>query len=187
MTFRSNGINSGSVAMTFKFRLKHLLLLTVFASPVVDAEAYMGLATSLITIGTDTGSTRPVLADLSFGYAMDVHKLELVVMSSISDDNLNQLVTDIPFASSLLYRFTATPRSSLHLDLILGYSQVEIEYAYVQVPASREKFRGVSYGVGLEEALKSIPQLKFKLDFIQLYRGDQLRINSFNAGFRYEF
>lgn len=173
--------------MAFKFRLKPLLLLTVFAAPVVDAGAYMGAATSLINIRADNGSTSPLLADISLGYAMDVHKLELVVMSSISDDNLNQLVTDIPLAGSLLYRFTATPRSLLHLDLILGYSQVAIESSYVQVPASTETFRGVSFGVGLEEALKSIPQLKFKVDFIQLYRGDQLKINSFNVGFRYEF
>lgn len=173
--------------MAFKFRLKPLLWLILFGSPVVDAGAYMGLATSLVNIRTDTGSTRPVLADLSLGYAMDVHKLELVLMSSISDDNLNQLVTDIPVASSLLYRFTATPRNSLHLDLILGYSRVEIETSYVQLPASTETFSGISYGIGLEEALKSMPQLKFKVDFIRLYRGDQLKINSFNVGFRYEF
>ncbi len=173
--------------MAFKFRLKHVLLLMVFAAPVVDAGAYMGLTTSLVSIRTDAGSTSPVLADISVGYAMDVHKVELVFMTSVSDDNLNQLVTDIPLASSLLYRFTATPRNTLHLDLILGYSRVEIESTYVQMPASTEAFSGVSYGIGLEEALKSIPQLKFKVDFIQLYRGDQLKINSFNVGFRYAF
>ncbi len=169
------------------FKLKILLLLMVLSSSVASAAAYMGLATSLVNIKTDNGSTRPVLADISLGYAMDVHKLELVLMSSVSDDNLNQLVTDVPFAGSLLYRFTTTPRSLLHLDLIIGYSQVEIESSYIQVPTVTEKFSGISYGIGLEEALKSIPQLKFKIDFIQLYRGDQLTVNSFNAGFRYEF
>ena len=173
--------------MMMKFELKHLLFMTVFGCSLVQAGAYMGLATSLINIRTDDGSTSPILADISLGYALDVHKLELVVMSGVRDDNLNQLVTDVPAAGSILYRFTTTPRSTLHLDLILGYSQVEVEYSYVQRPSSTEKFSGVSYGIGLEEALKSIPQLKFKLDFIQLYRGDQLKINSFNLGFRYEF
>ncbi|MEN8133800.1 MAG: hypothetical protein ABFS45_27315, partial [Pseudomonadota bacterium] len=162
--------------MTVEFRLKHLLLLTVFCSPIVDAGAYMGLATSLMDIRADTGSTSPVTANISLGYEMDAHKFELAVKSSIKDDNLNQLVTDIPIASSLLYRFTANPRDSLHLDLILGYSLINIETSYVNVPGFTETFRGVSFGVGLEEALKSIPQLKFKLDFIQLYRGDQLKI-----------
>jgi hypothetical protein len=173
--------------MMVEFRLKHLLLLTVFYSPTGYAGAYMGLATSLMDIRADTGSTSPVMADISLGYEMEAHKFELVVMSSIKDDNLNQLVTDIPVASSLLYRFTANPRNSLHLDLILGYSQVEIEASYVNVPGFSETFRGLSFGIGLEEALKSIPQLKFKMDFIRLYSGDQLIINSYNVGFRYEF
>jgi len=174
--------------MTFKFRFKYLLLLMAFSGSAANAGAYyMGLATSLVKIKTDAGSTGPVLADISFGYAMGVHKFELVLRSGIRDDKLNQLVTNVPAANSILYRFTATPRDSLHLDLVLGYSQTEVEYSYLQAPGSTERFSGVSYGVGLEEALKSIPQLKFKLDFIQLYRGDQLKINLFNAGFRYEF
>lgn len=147
----------------------------------------MGLATSLMDIKTDTGSTSPIVADLSLGYTIDAHKFELVVMSGIKDDNLNQLFTDIPIASSLLYRYTVKLKNTLHLDLILGYSQVDIETSYVDVPGFTESFRGVSFGVGFEEALKSIPQLKFKIDFIQLYRGDQLKINSYNVGFRYVF
>lgn len=173
--------------MTAEFRLQHLLLLTVFCSPVASSDAYMGLATSLIQIKADTGSTSPVMVDISAGYAMDAHKFELVLMSSIKDDNLNQLVTDIPVASSLLYRYTANPNNSLHLDLILGYSQVDIEASYVGVPGFTETYRGISFGFGLEESLKSLPQLKFKADFIQLYRGDNLKINSFNLGFRYAF
>ncbi len=176
-----------SHTIVFRLRWKHLLLLTVLGASTVDAGTYLGVAASQVNIRTDNGSTSPILADVSLGYAMDVHKLELVVMSGVSDDNLNQLVTDVPVASSLLYRFTATPSSTLHLDLILGYSRVEVESSYAGAPASSETFSGVSFGVGLEEALISIPQLKFKLGFIQLYRGDQLRINSSNIGFRYEF
>ena len=170
-----------------KFRLKHLLFLTVLGSPIVDAGTYMGLGASFINIKSDTGSTSPITADISLGYAMDVHKLELVVLSGIRDDSLNQLVTDIPIASSILYRLTANPRNSLHIELILGYSQVEIESSYVDVPKFTETFSGVSWGAGLEEALESIPQLKLRADFIQLYRGDRLKINSFNVGIRYEF
>lgn len=187
MTYSMTLLLMAPTMMALKFRLKFLLILIIFGSSAAAAGTYMGLSTSLIKIKTNDGTTNPVLADISLGYAKDEHKLELVLMSSISDDNLNQLVTDIPFASSLLYRFTATPRSTLHLDLILGYSQVGIEYSYIQLPTSSEKFSGISYGFGLEEALESIPQLKFRVDFIQLYRGDQLRINSFNAGARYEF
>jgi hypothetical protein len=176
--------------MTVELKLKHVLFLTfltVLFPPIGYAGTYMGLAVSPMNIRTDTGSTSPLMANISLGYAKDAHKLELAIMSSIKDDNLNQLVTDITFASSLLYRYAVKLKNTLHLNLILGYSQLDIESSYVNVPAFTETFQGVSFGAGLEEALKSIPQLKFKIDFIQLYRGDQLTVNSFNVGFRYEF
>jgi hypothetical protein len=173
--------------MKIEFRLKHLLFITVFFSSIVNAGTYMGLAASLMNINADTGSTSPVTADISLGYAMDAHKLELVVMSGIKDDNINQLVTDIPIAGSLLYRYSVKLKNTLRLDLILGYSQVDIEASYVGIPSFTESYRGASFGIGLEEALKSIPQLKFRLEYIQLYRGDQLKINAFNIGYRYEF
>jgi opacity protein-like surface antigen len=174
--------------MIIKNKLNYLFLLLLVSAPsVVAAGVYAGLATSFLNIKTNAGSTTPMTADISLGYSHEVHHIELVVMSGIKDDNLNQLVTDVPVATSLLYRFTANPRNSLHINLILGYSQVEIESSYVDVPKFSETFSGVSWGVGLEEALESIPQLIVKADFIQLYRGDDLKINSFNVGIRYEF
>ena len=164
-----------------------LFFLGLFRLPAISAAPYAELGIAVTQIRTKTGSTTPLQADLRLGYALDVHKLELAIMPGIRDDNLNQLVTDVPLASALLYRYTATPKSSLKIDLILGYSQVEIASSYVNVPEFSEKFHGISYGIGLEEKLASLPQLKFKVDFMQLYRGDQLRINAFTAGFRYAF
>jgi hypothetical protein len=64
---------------------------------------------------------------------------------------------------------------------------VDIKASYVDVPSFTESYSGVSFGIGLEESLKSIPRLKFKFDFLQLYRGDQLRLNTLNFGVRYVF
>ncbi len=168
-------------------RLKYIIVLIIFGVSIAEAGTYIGLATTLIKIKADTGSTSPLMADVRLGYALNAHKFELAVMSSISDDSLNQLVTDIPIATSLLYRFTVNPRHSTKIDLILGYSQIDIKSSYIQVPEFTESFKGVSFGVGFEEALKSIPQLKFKLDFMRMYRGDRLNIDAYTLGFRYEF
>ncbi len=173
--------------MAAKSRLKHLLLLSAFASPIANAGVYVALAPALIQIKTDEGSTKPLVADLRLGYTYENHRLELATTSSISDDNLSQLVTDVPSSTSLFYRYTNNPKSSLQIDFILGYSQIDIEFKDPLTPLRTETFEGVSFGIGLEESLKSIPQLKFKLDLIQLYRGDKLNINSFALGFRYEF
>lgn len=179
------------MSKTFKITAKHLLssllFLVVSFVPAVNADIYTGLGISFLQIRADTGSTTPILADLNIGYEMGVHKVELQLKTSMRDDNLNQLTTDVPLVSSLLYRYIANPRDSLKLDLILGYSMVDIRSSYVDVPSFTESFNGVSFGIGLEESPKSIPQLRFKFDFVQLYRGDQLRLNTFNLGARYVF
>jgi len=179
--------------MVVKLRLKQLFLyatlisIAVFAAPAAYAGTYIVLAPAQIKIKTDPGSTKPSVIDFRIGYEIDEHKFELAVMSSMNDDSLNELVTDIPSVRSVFYRYNPDPRSSVKLEFILGYSQVEIESTYINVPTSSETFEGVSYGIGLEEALQSIPQLKFKVDLIQMYKGDDLDLRLLSVGFRYEF
>ncbi|VAW60655.1 hypothetical protein MNBD_GAMMA08-2448 [hydrothermal vent metagenome] len=156
-------------------------------STASDAGVYVGLNVAQIPVKTDVASTKPLVADVRLGYALDAHKVEVGFMSSINDDNLNELVTDITSATSILYRYTANPKSSFKVDLILGYSQIDIETSYIQVDDFTETYEGVSFGIGFEESLRSLPQLKFKFDAMQLYRGDDLNINYFALGMRYEF
>ncbi len=176
--------------MAVKHGLKILPLafcLPFFFSSTANAEVYLGLATTQIQIKTDTGTTKPLMADARLGYRLNAHKLELAVMSGINDDSLNQLVTDVPIATSLLYRYTANPLSPIRIDFIFGYSQIDITSSYIDIPESTDTFRGASFGIGFEQSLQTIQQLKFKFDFMQMYRGDQLTINALTLGFRYEF
>ena len=162
--------------------------LAALLSPLSSiAGPYLAVAPAQLKIKTDAGSTEPRVADIRLGYEVDAHKFELAAMSSMKDDNLNELVTDIPSVTSLFYRYTTDPHGSVRFEFILGYSQVDIESTYVNVPTSTETIEGISYGIGVEEALQSIPQLKFKVDFIQLYRSDDLSLKLFSVGFRYEF
>lgn len=179
-----------------KSRLIYLLLFVTiniatitasFVPSIANADVHVGLGASFLKVDTDPGSTSPITAGLSLGYSIDAHMVELVLMTGVDDDNLNQLVTDIPAAGSLLYRFTVNPRDSFKINLVLGYSQIEVESTYVNVPTFSETFSGVSWGVGLEESLDSIPELSIRADFIQMYRGDDLTINSINVGVRYDF
>lgn len=173
------------------FRTRYILLFSLLISslitPCANADIYLAFAPAQIPIKTSTGSTKPLVADLRLGYEYDIHKFELAIMSSLKDDNLNELVTDISSATSLLYRYDLNAGSSLSIDFILGYSQINIESSYVQVEPFSETFEGISYGIGFEEAFKSIPKLKLKMDFIQLYRGNELKINTFSLGLRYVF
>lgn len=148
---------------------------------------YISLSPAMVEVNTENASTRPTLIDFSLGYEFDNHQLELSLMTSLSDDSLNQLVVDVPSVNSVFYRYLPYKDTSVKIHLILGVSQVEVESSYPNVPVSTETFDGASFGVGLEESFTSIPQLKLKLDVLRLYNGDNLDINLLSLGFSYAF
>lgn len=167
--------------------LMHALFLTLLCSFRVSAGVYIELSPSLLKIDTPSASTRPVLANFRLGYAVSNHQLEIAFMSGIRDDTLNQLTVEAPSVKSVFYHYLPYPKDSLKIKLILGASQVDIEASYPGVANTSDRFESVSYGIGLEESFKSIPQLKMKFDWIRLYDGDQLNINATSLGLRYEF
>jgi len=167
--------------------LGNLLFFTLFSSSVANAGAFFAIAPAIITIDTDNGSTRPLVADFRLAYEIEKHQLELAVMSSINEDKLNQLTVDIPSITSIFYRYSPYYKDRLKIHLILGASQIDVDSSYPNTANTTDSFEGVSFGIGVEEAFVSIPDLKIKLDWIQLYRGDQLNINALSLGLRYEF
>lgn len=166
---------------------KPCLFLALFYASVADAGVFFALAPSLTKIDTPSASTRPLLNDLRLGYATPYHQFELAIMTSAKDDQLNQLTVDIPLVTSVFYRYIDNSRSDVKFHLILGASQIEVESTYPGIPETTDQFDGFSYGIGLEEAFRSIPNLKMKLDWISLYNGDQITINATSLGIRYEF
>lgn len=168
--------------------LKYFLALSVMSTSSAIAGAYIELSPSHVTIDTPAASTNPLLADFRLGYALaSGHQLEFATMSSIKDDQLNQLTVDIPSVKSIFYRYSAYTKSSLKLHLILGASQLDVDSSFPGFPDTTDRFDGVSYGIGLAEAFQSIPALKLKFDWIRLYQGDELNINTMSLGLRYEF
>jgi len=170
--------------------LKHvnaLFFLVLLLSPQAYAETYFALGVAQTKVDTDNGATKPRVVDFRLGYEVDVHQFEIAVMSSISDDQLNQLTVDVPLVTSLFYRYVPYKNGGVQTHFILGYSQIDVDSSYPTVPDDSEQFTGVSYGIGFEEAFTSLPALKMKLDLMQLYRGDQLNVNLISLGVRYVF
>ena len=166
---------------------KLCLFSALFYSSTAGAGIFIALAPSLTKIDTPSASTRPVLTDFRLGYEIQNHQLELAVMSSAKEDQLNQLTVDIPSVKSVFYRYITNPKSDIKFHLILGASQIEVESSYPTFPDSTDNFDGFSYGIGLEESFHSIPNLKMKFDWISLYNGDQINISAASLGLRYEF
>lgn len=166
---------------------KSLLFLVAFSSSAATAGSFIELSAGLIKIDTPAASTQPSVADFRLGYEISQHQLELAFMSSIKEDKLNQLTTDVPSVVSILYRYIVYPRDRLKIHYILGASQVKVESSITGITESSDRFDGVSFGLGLEEAFSFNRNLKFKFDWIQLYRGDQINITVKSLGLRYEF
>ncbi len=163
------------------------LLILVMASPTLHAQYYLELSPALMNVDTTEGTTKPWLVDIRLGYSKPQYQLELAVMSGVADDSLNQLTVNVPSVTSLFYHYLPPINGSLKLHLILGASQVKVDSTYPGIADLSDSFYGMSYGIGMEESFKSLPQLKLSLDWIQLYRGDQININTTSLGIHYEF
>ncbi len=166
---------------------KTCILLALLYSSSAGAGVYIALAPSLTTIDTPSASTSPTIVDFRLGYEIPKHQLELAIMASVNDDNLNQLTIGIPSVASVFYRYVPDSKSDVKFHLILGVSQIEVESSYPDIADSTDKFDGFSYGIGLEEAFRSIPNIKMKFDWISLYDGDEITISTISLGLRYEF
>lgn len=171
--------------------LLHSIGLIIFAlmiSPTALAEVYMEVAPGLAEIDTTNAkSTRPLLADFRLGYETTGQQLELALMLGINDDRLNQLTVDVPFVFSVFYHYLPEVNSSIKLHFILGASHIEVESSYPGIADSTDKFDGVSFGFGFEESFEFNPQFKMSFDWIRLYHGDRLNINTASLGLHYEF
>ncbi len=166
---------------------KLILLTLLLCSTSAKAGVYLQLSAAQMAVDTPAASTYPMLADVRLGYAIEGHQIELAAMTSYDDDSLNQLTVKAPLSSSILYHYIPRINSSLKLHLIIGASQVNIESSYPGTAGTDDNFSGISAGIGLQEAFKSIPQLKVSLQWIQLYRGRDLHISNTSLGIHYAF
>jgi hypothetical protein len=164
-----------------------LPLALAFCYQPAQADSYVELSPAVMAVETKYDSTHPKLADFRLGYTTQYHQIELALMTSIQDGKLNQLKVEAPLVTSVLYHYIPRFNSSVKLHLIVGASQVNIKSSYPGTSGTDDDFSSLSFGLGLEESFKSIPQLSLSLDWIQLYRGKDLNINATSLGFHYEF
>lgn len=175
-----SAISSGSVAALLALALS-------LCAPVASAGLYLGVAPTQFSIKASGGRTAPLAAGLSVGYEIDEHRIELGAMTGSKDDTLNQLSVEVVQVASLLYRYNSAPTNDFNIDIILGYSQVEIESDYPSVATVTDSLDGFSYGLGFEESFDNMRQLKLRAEYLQLYRSEDLTINTFTLGLRYVF
>lgn len=167
--------------------LNSIMLILALCSTPAKAGAYLQLSGAQMAVDTPAASTYPMLADIRLGYAIEGLQIELAAMTSYDDDSLNQLTVKAPLVSSIFYHYIPRITPTLKLHLIVGASRVNIKSSYPGTSGTDDTFSGISAGIGLQEAFKSIPQLKVSFQWLQLYRGQDLRISTTSLGFHYDF
>lgn len=173
--------------MKHSLYLTWMILFTGLNFSATFAGVFMGLSVNQIKIETPATPTKPTVLDYRLGYEIPGHQFQLGLMTSFNDDNLNQLTVDVSSVRSVFYYFSPNYQDDFIIHLILGASQVNIDSTYPGTPDSSDTFESASFGIGFEEAFDSIPALKLKFEYIRLYHGDDLDINSLGLGVRYDF
>lgn len=169
------------------FKSLCLVIFVMLGSPIAGASVYLELSPSLAEIDTPARSTRPLLADFRLGYERPGQQFEVALMLGINDDSLHQLNVEVPSVLSVFFHYLPEVESRIKLHLIVGYSHLEVESSYTGMTKVTDRFDGISYGFGVEEAFRSNPQMKISFDWIRLYHGDRLNINAASLGFHYDF
>jgi hypothetical protein len=153
-----------------------------------NAGVYTGISIGRFDIDTPAASTHPTGAAFYLGYSLPpLHQFELVYMTGRKDDGLNQLTTGVDSVSSVFYRFLLDPSTHLKMHLILGASDIDVKSKYQGSADAVSNFSGFSYGLSFKEAFQSIPNLSLSFEWIRLYHGDNMDINTMNLGLVYEF
>ncbi len=171
-----------------QFRLITLaIVMTLLVTTHSHADPYLEFSSGAIFVDTPTATARPTIVDLRLGISRPKHQFELALMRSLSEDKVNRLRVETPAVVSLLWHYIPQQVSGLKVHTVLGVSRVEVEADYPGVADDRDEYSGISYGIGFEESFDNMPRLKVSVDLLQLYRGEDLEINSVNIGLHYEF
>lgn len=164
-----------------------LALTAWFSAAPAGADVYLEASTGPIFIDTPSKTVRPVMLDLRIGLNRPKHQFELALMSSVNDDEVNQLKVEVPQVVSLLWHYIPEQRSTLKVHTILGASLIQVDADLPGLGSSDDEYYGVSFGLGFEERFKSIPQLKLSVDLMNLYHGEDLDIFTATLGVHYDF
>ena len=163
------------------------ILLLVFNVPLHADGFYTGLSASTIQFKTGSSDISHKSLSALLGYSFQPHHVELQYNASVKDVAINQLQSQSPASSALFYLYDFNMKSSFKILFRIGVSSTDIELIYPSSPVINETYSGVSYGITFEESFGFMPDLKLKFDYIKVYSGDELDINSMQLGLRYVF
>ncbi len=161
----------------------------VLTAPTVGAESFLGITSGMMFIDNNGETFKPVIGGISTGYFNDTGVgVELALATGITSDEQSGVETelDLHVGGYLHYRQLFNNRA--YLTLGVGYTVTELDSQVNNsgFPAS-QSYRGAAFKAGLEERLKSNPNILLKLTYQHSYPEGDTSISSAQFGVLYAF
>ncbi len=154
-----------------------------------DVSVRLGAELEYVELDVADESLNPLLAKLAvgahLGYGLGV---ELHVAASVKDDNVSNVVLDVPQYAAAYITYADYLVQGLLLKVYLGRAEVEVDTNLngSGSPGS-QRFRDDSFGVSLEERLTRFPNMAVTAGYRRLFKDEDMKLGVISVGANYVF
>jgi hypothetical protein len=165
--------------------LTGLCVSTIQAAPKLDL--YYDISGNRTKLNVNGGDFSFWQAGVKLGVNF-AHKyaIETYYASSLTDDNSGKLDVELKNIKSIFLRAGSDRRKRLRTYLLLGQSNVQIDYRGPSSNSS-DTLTDFAWGIGAEEYLQRFKKVLFTAEYLRHFDNGDQTIYSFNLGFRFEF
>ena len=152
------------------------------------AAIYTGLSVEYLHMKVEGTRLHPWNARFKLGaHLIPELAIEVQYASSIQDDSVNELKLANSENRAIYARYQSPDTySGMVIYLLAGYAWTTIETSGTFAIPDQE-FESFSWGIGLEERVKTLKKLNYTFQYSQYYNHDELMIEGYNVGLRFDF
>lgn len=165
-----------------------VIMIALIIIPVSNAETYMNVTATRVSIKSGIGKAKPYAATVKLGYRFSESlAVEAQYGSNASDDGLSGGKVEVDKLTALFLRMGGNSSyNGVRTYLLLGTSKTDIKYTGVPVPGEGS-IEGTAWGIGAEEFSKSVRNMAYVLEYLQYADEKDTKIMGLSLGVRYNF
>lgn len=172
--------------------LHHILLLVLtstlalISNTATAGSMYTELDATVIRVKLNELEYKPYATKLKLGYNFNEYAVEFHYAGGTTDDHIDQYKIKLDNEMGLYFRinFDITPRSRIYLNF--GAARTTLLTTDAAVETST-KYDDYSYSFGAEDYFPWVKALNLTIEYSELYKDKDIKIESLNLGVRYTF
>jgi len=161
-------------------------LALIICGSATAGEFYAGIDGAIDRIKIADTEFKPSAGKVRLGYQFSTYAFELHYGKGASDDEVNQLTVAVDQQAGLYFRvnYYINPRARMYL--LLGAAQTDINVTG-PLGTGPDQYSDFSYGFGIEDYFPGVRAMQILLEYGQLYKDKDLKIDGLSLGLRYNF